>query len=138
MVTAGGPTYGPLLEMDADQVRDAVSDHIVLALEVARVARPKMNDGGTLLLLGGTGGRKISRTLGITNTATAALPASTATLALELAPARVNLIAPGFVDTPLSAGVLGDDLEARRQNCATRCRSAASSAPPTSPRSPFT
>ena len=35
-------------------------------------------------------------------------------LALELAPIRVNLIAAGFVDTPLSASLLGDQLDARR------------------------
>ena len=45
---------------------------------------------------------------------TAAMPALIANLALELAPIRVNLIAAGFVDTPLSAALLGDDLEARR------------------------
>ena len=45
---------------------------------------------------------------------TAALPALVANLALELAPIRVNLIAPGFVDTPLSASLLGDQLDARR------------------------
>ena len=39
----------------------------------------------------------------------------TANLALELAPVRVNLIAAGFVDTPLSASLLGDGLEARRE-----------------------
>ena len=38
MVTAGGPHYGPLLEMDSAQVREAISDHVVLALEVARNA----------------------------------------------------------------------------------------------------
>ena len=38
----------------------------------------------------------------------------TADLALELAPIRVNLIAAGFVDTPLSAALLGDQLDARR------------------------
>ena len=36
-------------------------------------------------------------------------------LALELAPVRVNLIAAGFVDTPLSASLLGDQLDARRE-----------------------
>jgi len=115
MVTAGGPSYGPLLKMDAARVRDAVSDHIALALEVARNAGPRMNPGGALVLMGGTGGRKISRELGIASAATAALPAFTATLALELAPVRANLIAAGFVDTPLSASLLGDDLDARRQ-----------------------
>ena len=43
-----------------------------------------------------------------------ASPALTANLALEIAPIRVNLIAAGFVDTPLSASILGDQLEARR------------------------
>ena len=43
------------------------------------------------------------------------LPAMTKNLALELAPVRVNLIAAGFVDTPLSASLLGDQLDARRE-----------------------
>jgi NAD(P)-dependent dehydrogenase (short-subunit alcohol dehydrogenase family) len=114
LVTAGGPHYGPLLEMDAAQVRQAISGHAVLALEVARNVVGRMRPGGTLLLMGGTGGRRISRSLGIVSAATAALPPFTAALALELAPVRVNLIAAGFVDTPLSASLLGDRLEERR------------------------
>jgi len=114
LVTAGGPHYVPLLEMNADQVRDALSDHVVMALDVARNAAPKMPPGGTLVLMGGTGGRKIRRNLGLVSAATAVLPPFTATLALELAPVRVNLIAAGFVDTPLSASLLGDHLDERR------------------------
>jgi NAD(P)-dependent dehydrogenase (short-subunit alcohol dehydrogenase family) len=114
MVTAGGPHYGPLLEMDSAQVRQAISEHVVLALEVARNAADKMRPGGTLLLMGGTGSRRVSHGLGIASAATAALPPFTAALALELAPVRVNLIAAGFVDTPLSASLLGDQLEERR------------------------
>src|SRR4051794_34336328 len=114
MVTAGGPSYGPLLSMSADEVRQAISSHVVLALEVARHAVGRMRPGGTLLLMGGTGGRRISRDLGIAAAATAALPPFTAALALEVAPVRVNLIAAGFVDTPLSARLLGDELDARR------------------------
>ena len=115
MVTAGGPTYGPLLEMDAAQVRDAMTDHIVLGLEVARNAVGLMRPGGTLLLMGGTGGRRVVHGIGIVSAATDALPPFVAALALEIAPVRVNLIAAGFVDTPLSASLLGGQLEERRK-----------------------
>jgi NAD(P)-dependent dehydrogenase (short-subunit alcohol dehydrogenase family) len=114
MVTAGGPHYGPLLEMDSAQVRQAMSGRVVMTLEVAHNAVGKMRPGGSLLLIGGTGSRRIRRGIGIASAVTAALPAFTAALALELAPVRVNLIAPGFVDTPLSASLLGDQLEQRR------------------------
>ncbi|GAB2636002.1 SDR family oxidoreductase [Prescottella soli] len=114
MVTAGGPRYGPMLEMDAAEVREAISGHVVLDLEVARNAAGKMRPGGTLIFMGGTGGRRVGHGLGIVSAATAALPPFTAALALELAPVRANLIAAGFVDTPLSASLLGDRLEERR------------------------
>jgi NAD(P)-dependent dehydrogenase (short-subunit alcohol dehydrogenase family) len=65
--------------------------------------------------MGGTGGRRAAPGLALISALTAAGPAMTRNLALELAPVRVNLIAPGFVDTPLSAAILGDQLEARRQ-----------------------
>jgi NAD(P)-dependent dehydrogenase (short-subunit alcohol dehydrogenase family) len=106
LVTGPGPSYVPLLEMDADQVRQALGDHVVL----------RMRAGGSLTFMGGTGGRKISRDLGLASAATAVLPPFTAALALELAPVRVNLIAAGFVDTPLSASYFSaDGLEARRE-----------------------
>src|SRR4029453_18197805 len=37
------------------------------------------------------------------------------TPARKVAPIRVNLIAAGFVDPPLSASLLGDDLDRRRE-----------------------
>jgi NAD(P)-dependent dehydrogenase (short-subunit alcohol dehydrogenase family) len=114
LITAGGPSYRPLLEMDSAEVSQALSSHAVQVLEVARNAAGMMRPGGTLLFMGGTGGRRISRSNGIFSAATAVLPPFTAALALELAPVRVNLIAAGFVDTPLSASLLGDQLEQRR------------------------
>jgi NAD(P)-dependent dehydrogenase (short-subunit alcohol dehydrogenase family) len=119
LITGPGPTYVPLLEMDSAQVREAISGHVVVALNVARSAAGKMRPGGTLLLMGGTGGRRVGHGLGIASAATAALPPFTAALALELAPVRVNLIAAGFVDTPLSASLLGDGLEERREELRT-------------------
>jgi NAD(P)-dependent dehydrogenase (short-subunit alcohol dehydrogenase family) len=114
MVTAGRPYYGRLVDMDLAQVRSALDAHLLLALQVARHSAHKVRPGGTLLFMGGTGARRPGIGLGIASAVTAALPALTANVALELAPVRVNLIAAGFVDTPLSASLLGDELENRR------------------------
>jgi NAD(P)-dependent dehydrogenase (short-subunit alcohol dehydrogenase family) len=116
MVTAGRPYYGRLIDLDSAQARRDLSKHLILFLEVARNAANKIRPGGTLVFMGGTGTRRPSIGLGIMSTVTAALPALTANLALELAPARVNLIAAGFVDTALSASLLGDELENRRNH----------------------
>ncbi len=120
MVTAGRPHYGRILEMDFEEARRALATHLLLMLQVARNAGPKLRPGGTLLFMGGTGGRRIGIGMGIVSAVTAALPALTASLALELAPVRVNLIAAGFVDTPLSASLLGDELDNRRNQLRAR------------------
>jgi NAD(P)-dependent dehydrogenase (short-subunit alcohol dehydrogenase family) len=114
MVTAGRPHYGRLIDLDSAHARRALDEHLSLFIEVARNAVGKVRAGGTLIFMGGTGGRSPSIGFGIASTVTVALPALTANLALELAPVRVNLIAAGFVDTQLSASLLGDELENRR------------------------
>lgn len=114
MVTAGAPHYGPPLEMAPEEARRGLSGHLLLALNVARAAADKVRPAGSLVFMGGTGARRPRVGLAIASTATVAFPTLIANLALELAPIRVNLIAAGFVDTPLSAAILGDDLDKRR------------------------
>jgi NAD(P)-dependent dehydrogenase (short-subunit alcohol dehydrogenase family) len=113
MVTGGGPSYSPILQMSSATVSQDLSDHATLMVAVARHAVGKVRPSGTLLFMGGADGR-VTPGGGIFPAATAALPPLTATLALEIAPIRVNLIAAGFVDTPLSATLLGDGLDKRR------------------------
>jgi NAD(P)-dependent dehydrogenase (short-subunit alcohol dehydrogenase family) len=113
LVSGSGPYYAPFAEMDFDEARRDLEAHFWLQLQVARHAGGRIRPGGALLFISGTGGRR--PTVGPTIAAlTAALPAMVKSLALELAPVRVNLLAPGFVDTPLSASLLGDKLEERR------------------------
>jgi NAD(P)-dependent dehydrogenase (short-subunit alcohol dehydrogenase family) len=114
MVTAGRPYYGRLIDLDFAHARRAPDEHVPLFINVARNAADKVKAGGTLIFMGGTGDRHPTIGLGIASTVSVALPALTANLALELAPVRVNLIAVGFVDTQLSASILGDELENRR------------------------
>jgi NAD(P)-dependent dehydrogenase (short-subunit alcohol dehydrogenase family) len=119
MVTAGGPYYARLVDMDFAQARRALEDHLLMTLQVARNAIGRVKPGGTLLFMGGTGARRPGIGLAVAAAVTAASPALVASLALELAPIRVNLIAAGFVDTPLSASLLGDQLDNRRSQLRT-------------------
>jgi NAD(P)-dependent dehydrogenase (short-subunit alcohol dehydrogenase family) len=114
MVSAGGMYYAPVASMDLSLARRALDEHLWLTLQVARDAPARVRPGGSLLFMTGTVARHAGAGLAIASAVAGALPAVTADLALELAPIRVNLIAAGFVDTPLSAALLGDQLEARR------------------------
>jgi NAD(P)-dependent dehydrogenase (short-subunit alcohol dehydrogenase family) len=115
LVTGPGPYYALLQDLDLAEARRDVEAHLFLPMQVARNAVGRVRPGGTLLFMGGTGGRRTAPGLSLISALTAAMPALTKTLALELAPIRVNLIAAGFVDTPLSAAILGDQLDERRQ-----------------------
>ena len=114
LVAGPGPYYAPLNEMDFTAARRNIDDRLLGTLAVARYGAARLRAPGTLLFMSGTSGRRpgVGRTLiGALTAATAALVAN---LALELAPIRANVIAAGFVDTPLSASLLGDQLEGRR------------------------
>jgi NAD(P)-dependent dehydrogenase (short-subunit alcohol dehydrogenase family) len=115
LVTGPGPYYAPLSDFDFDRARRDIEAHLFLPMQVARLSAKKVRPGGTLLFMGGTGGRHTAPGMSLIGALTAAMPALTRNLALELAPIRVNLIAAGFVDTPLSASLLGDQLDARRE-----------------------
>jgi NAD(P)-dependent dehydrogenase (short-subunit alcohol dehydrogenase family) len=114
LVTAGEPHYEALAEMDFSRARRFLDQHLIVPLQVARNAVGKVRPGGTLLFMGGTGARRPAIGLTLGSAVTVGMPALVANLALEIAPIRVNLIAAGFVDTPLSASILGDQLDARR------------------------
>jgi NAD(P)-dependent dehydrogenase (short-subunit alcohol dehydrogenase family) len=115
MVAAGRPYYAPLEEFDFAQAERDVAEHLWLPIRVARHAARMLPAGGTVLMIGGTGARRPTRGTVMISTMTMAMPALTQALAIEVAPVRVNLIACGFVDTPLSASLLGDQLDERRR-----------------------
>jgi len=114
MVTAGSPHYGRLADIELADARREVDGHLMMVLQVARQAARRVRPRGALLFMTGTAGRHPAAGLGFASTITAALPGLAGQLAIELAPVRVNLIAAGFVDTGLSATLLGGELENRR------------------------
>ncbi len=119
LLTGPGPYYAPLAEFDFGKARLEIEAHLLLPIQIARNARNKVRLGGTLLFMSGTGGRNAAKGFALISALTAALPAMAKNLALEVAPVRVNVIAAGFVDTPLSAQLLGNELENRRNQLRT-------------------
>jgi NAD(P)-dependent dehydrogenase (short-subunit alcohol dehydrogenase family) len=113
-MTAGGPYYAPLAELDFAKARQALDGHLLVPLRIGQHAVGKVRPGGTLLFMSGTGARLRGVGLSLIGAETGAMSPLIANLALELAPIRANLIAAGFVDTPLSATLLGAGLDARR------------------------
>jgi NAD(P)-dependent dehydrogenase (short-subunit alcohol dehydrogenase family) len=105
LVTGPGPYYGLLQDFDLDEARRDIEAHLLLPVQVARLAVGRVRPGGTLLFMSGTGGRRVEPGGSLISALTAAMPALVKNLALEIAPIRVNLIAAGFVDTPLSATI---------------------------------
>ena len=114
LVTGPGPWHAPA-ECDLDTARRHLNAHLLLPLQVAQHAASKVRPGGTLLFMSSVGGRHPAAGLGLIAALTAALPAMTKALALQVAPVRVNLIAAGFVDMPPSASSPCDRIDERRQ-----------------------
>ena len=113
LVTGPGPYYAPLAELDRERAHRDWDNHHWLAIAVAQHAVGRVRAGGTLLFMAGTS-REQGVGMSLMAASGAALPALIANLAVEVAPIRVNLMAAGFVDSPLSASLLGGDLDKRR------------------------
>src|SRR3984893_9514927 len=113
-MTAGGPYYASLAELNFDEALPSLDAHLLVPRRLRRHAVAKVRDGGTLLFMSGTGARRPAQGQTVAAIGTAGLPALVANLALELAPVRGNPIAARLADTPLSARLLGGDLDARR------------------------
>lgn len=115
VVTGGGPVYAPVATLDFDAARAMLDEHLLGTLRIARECAGRVRPGGSLTFFAGTDSRRPNPGQVLAAITAAALPAIAANLALELAPVRVNVVAGGFVDTPLSARELGDALEHRRE-----------------------
>jgi len=111
VLSAGSPTFGPLAAVDIDTGLDWLSNRLRAILLAARHAR--WAQSGSLTLLGASAVRRPRPGGGLIGALARSTEYLAETLALELAPVRVNVIAPGFVPTPLTEQALGDRLPAR-------------------------
>ncbi len=97
--TASARARGRIADLDRDKVRLSFDTKVTGPLMLAKHLAPRMADGGSITLFSGAAATKITAgtlAVAITNAAADTLARS---LALELAPIRVNAISPGVIDT---------------------------------------
>lgn len=107
VATAGFSNVSPIVDMPVDQFRSVVDVCLTGSLIVAKYAGRHLVDGGSLVWMSSLNARQPAVGMSAYCSAKAGLSMLTQVAALEFAPRgiRVNAIAPGFVHTPLTAGV---------------------------------
>ncbi|HXN86819.1 MAG TPA: SDR family oxidoreductase [Candidatus Binataceae bacterium] len=111
-ITAGSVTFGAGLAPETAKLRPAMETRFWGALYAAKYAAPKMSAGGSITFMSGTSHLKPIAGASIGSASCAAVEAFARSLAIDLAPIRVNTIRPGFIDTPLIDGLLGEHRDA--------------------------
>lgn len=108
--TAGTPPPNyPIDETDMDFVRSFVDNKLIGAVMLAKHAAPTLESGGSMTFTSGInkdrppvpGGSVVSAIAGSFSYFAKAL-------SLELAPSRVNVVSPGWVDTPMWDELVGE------------------------------
>jgi NAD(P)-dependent dehydrogenase (short-subunit alcohol dehydrogenase family) len=106
-ITAGAVLFDPRLEAEHTAARPALDTRFWGAFHAAKLAAPKMGAGGSITFMSGTTAIRPLRGAAVATASCAAVEAFARSLAVDLAPIRVNTIQPGLVDTPF-LDTLGD------------------------------
>src|SRR5471032_641735 len=104
VVTAAQLRSGPFKTVSMDDVRGTMEGKFWGAWRVARAA--EIRAGGSLTLVSGFLSIRPRPNSAIVGSANGAIESLARSLALELAPVRVNCVSPGIIDTPIRAAML--------------------------------
>jgi NAD(P)-dependent dehydrogenase (short-subunit alcohol dehydrogenase family) len=105
VVTAADLPYGPVAALTEDAMMRAVRSKFLGPFFVAQEAAARMKDGGSITLTSGIAVYRPAPGGALAASVNGALEAMVRAFALELAPIRVNAVSPGWVDTPIWAGL---------------------------------
>ena len=113
---AGDSMGGGVLDTDISQARNAMESKFWGQFYVGRYGGVKIKSGGSLTFTGGSGPRPHQAIA--TVAANAGVNLLVESLAKELAPVRVNVVSPYYVDTPMWSGMMDAERKALFDNVA--------------------
>jgi NAD(P)-dependent dehydrogenase (short-subunit alcohol dehydrogenase family) len=105
-------TWATLADYDATAARRLFELRFFAALQAAHLAVPLLDAGGSITFTSGTAGLRPVANWAIGAATCSAVMAAAQALAVEIAPIRVNTVAPGIVRTPLWASMSDDEQDA--------------------------
>ena len=110
-VSAGAVGPGPLTAT-TDQLRPLLDTRVWGSVFAAKYGAPRIAEGGSITFCSGVSAlRPRPGGSGVSAASAAAVEALARSLAVELAPIRVNVVVPGLIDTPLIANAFGEHRE---------------------------
>jgi NAD(P)-dependent dehydrogenase (short-subunit alcohol dehydrogenase family) len=98
--TGGGRAMGPFLEMDLDGFQGSFAKLWGYA-NVVRLGAEYLAEDGAIVLVSGTPARRPKPGQVALSAVGAAVEALARAIANEIAPRRINVVSPGFIDTPM-------------------------------------
>ena len=108
VTTAVDAAYQPITELELAAAQRVIDSKLIGSLLLARHGAPHIRSGGSITFTSGIAAYRPSRGGAVVAAVNGALAALGRALALELAPIRVNVVSPGWVDTPVWDVVAGD------------------------------
>ena len=117
-LAGGGAVFGKLVDVAQSELERIVQERIWAVVYVARAAAAHMS-GGSITLMSGALGSRPAPGAAMKHAVLCATEGLARGLALELAPLRVNAIAPGYTRSPGFESLLGDDPDAKVREMAT-------------------
>lgn len=118
LVVASGPepsSFGSFMDDDMRAVRGIMETKFLGTWACARYATPHMLPGGSMTFMTGGTGARAKAGFAAGTASFAAVEALSRSLALDVAPIRVNTIRPGFIDTDMWDTLPGADREAIKE-----------------------
>ncbi|MGI5505587.1 SDR family oxidoreductase [Lentzea sp. CA-135723] len=97
--TASARARGTVADLGRDAVRASFDVKVIGPILLARHFAPRMPATGSFVFFSGASARKVMPGMLAVGATNAAVDAITRSLAVELAPIRVNAISPGTIDT---------------------------------------